>query len=46
MYPSSFFAGSHDAPQRAVVIYSLLETCEKNNIEPSKLLTDVLISIQ
>lgn len=28
------FAGSHDAAQRAAVIYSLLGTCKKNNIEP------------
>jgi transposase len=28
------FAGSHDAAQRAAVIYSLFATCKKNNIEP------------
>ena len=40
------FAGSHDAAQRAAVIYSLLATCKKNNVEPSAWLTDVLTKIQ
>jgi len=40
------FAGSHDAAQRAAMIYSLLATCKKNNVEPSAWLTDVLARIQ
>ena len=40
------FAGSHDAAQRAAMIYSLIATCKKNNVEPSKWLTDVLSRIQ
>lgn len=40
------FAGSHDAAQRAAMIYSLLATCKKNNVEPSVWLTDVLTKIQ
>jgi transposase len=40
------FAGSHDAAQRAAMIYSLLATCKKNNVEPSAWLTDVLAKIQ
>jgi transposase len=38
------FAGSHDAAQRAAMIYSLLATCKKNNVEPSAWLTDVYFS--
>ena len=40
------FAGSHEAAQRAAMIYSLLATCKKNNVEPSEWLTDVLGKIQ
>jgi transposase len=40
------FAGSHDAAQRAAMIYSLLATCKKNNVEPTAWLTDVLARIQ
>jgi transposase len=40
------FAGSHNAAQRAAMIYSLLATCKKNNVEPSAWLTDVLTKIQ
>ena len=36
------FAGSHDAARRAAIIYSLLNTCKKNNIEPRQWLQDVL----
>ena len=36
------FAGSHDAAQRAAVIYSLLGTCKKNNIEPEQWLKNTL----
>jgi transposase len=40
------FAGSHDAAQRAAMIYSLLATCKKNDVEPYAWLTDVLAKIQ
>ena len=40
------FAGSHVAAQRAAMIYSLIATCKKNNVEPSEWLTDVLSRIQ
>lgn len=40
------FAGSHEAAQRAAVVYSLLATCKKNDVEPSGWLTDVLGKIQ
>jgi transposase len=40
------FAGSHDAAQRAAMIYSLLATCKKNNVGPTAWLTDVLAKIQ
>ena len=40
------FAGSHDAAQRSAMIYSLIATCKKNEIEPSEWLTDVLTRIQ
>jgi len=36
------FAGSHDAAQRAAVIYSLLATCKKHEINPQEWLSDVL----
>ena len=36
------FAGSHDAAQRAAVIYSLVETCRKNNIEPFEWMKNTL----
>ena len=37
------FAGSHDAAQRAAMIYSLLATCRLHNINPYEWLKDVLI---
>lgn len=40
------FAGSHDAAQRAAVIYSLIATCKKNDVDPSEWLIDVLSRIQ
>lgn len=40
------FAGSHDAAQRAAMIYSFFGSCKKNNVEPSEWLTDVLSRIQ
>lgn len=36
------FAGSHDAAGRAAVIYTLLGTCKKNNIEPELWLKNTL----
>lgn len=36
------FAGSHNAAQRAAVIYSLLATCKKHDVNPYEWLTDVL----
>ena len=36
------FAGSHDAAQRAAVIYSLFATCKKNDVNPLEWLEDVL----
>lgn len=39
------FAGSHDAAQRAAVIYSLLATCKKHEINPYDWLRDVLSRI-
>ncbi len=40
------FAGSHEAAQRAAMIYSLIATCKKNDVEPSEWLADVLSRIQ
>ena len=39
------FAGSHDAAQRAAVIYSLLGTCKKHDVNPWEWLSDVLARI-
>jgi transposase len=39
------FAGSHDAAQRAAVIYSLLAACKKHDVNPQVWLTDVLVRI-
>lgn len=36
------FAGSHDAAQRAAIIYSLLASCKKCDVHPHVWLTDVL----
>ena len=36
------FAGSHDAAQRAAVIYSLSGTCKQHNVNPEAWLSDVL----
>jgi hypothetical protein len=38
----SLFAGSHDAAQRAAVIYSLLGTCKMHDVNPQIWLSDVL----
>ena len=39
------FAGSHDAAQRAAIIYSLLGTCKKHDMNPYEWLRDVLTRI-
>lgn len=39
------FAGSHAAARRAAVIYSLLATCKKHEVNPQKWLSDVLSRI-
>jgi len=39
------FAGSHDAAQRSAVIYSLLATCKKHNVNPQAWMADVLARI-
>jgi len=39
------FAGSHDAAQRAAVIYSLLATCKNHDVNPCDWLSDVLTRI-
>jgi transposase len=39
------FAGSHEAAQRAAVIYSLVETARKNNIEPFEWMKNTLTVI-
>lgn len=36
------FAGSHKGAERAAVIYSLIETCKQNNVNPYDYLKDVL----
>jgi transposase len=39
------FAGSHEAAQRAAIIYSLVATCKANNIEPYAWLKNTLTII-
>lgn len=39
------FAGSHEAAQRAAVVYSLLATCKKNEVNPQAWLSDALSRI-
>lgn len=39
------FAGSHDAAQRAAMIYSFLATCKINKVEPFSWLKDTLTKI-
>jgi len=36
------FAGSHQGAKHAAVIYSLIETCKQNDVEPYAYLTDML----
>jgi transposase len=40
------FAGSHEAAQRAAMIYSLFGSCKKNGVDPMAWLEDVLNRIQ
>jgi len=39
------FAGSHDGARRAAIIYSLVATAKKHNVEPFAYLKDVIIRI-
>ncbi|MCP4143175.1 MAG: IS66 family transposase, partial [Chloroflexi bacterium] len=39
------FAGSHDATQRAAVIYSRLASCKMNDLDPFKWLKETLSKI-
>ena len=39
------FAGSDNGGKRAAIIYSIIETCKMNNINPLKYLTDVLAKL-
>lgn len=39
------FAGSHEAAKRSGMLYSLLGTCKKHNIEPTAWLKEVLLRI-
>jgi transposase len=39
------FAGSHDAAQRAAMIYSLFGSCKKNAVDPMEWLTDIMTRI-
>lgn len=40
------FAGSHEAAQRAAMMYSFFATCKDNDVNPLEWLTDVLARIQ
>lgn len=39
------FAGSHDAAKDIALFYSFFATCEKNNLDPQKWLTYVILNI-
>lgn len=39
------FAGSHDAAQRAAMMYSLFACCKKNDVNPEEWLRDILTRI-
>ncbi|MCY4170210.1 MAG: transposase domain-containing protein [Bacteroidetes bacterium] len=39
------FAGSHEAAQRATILYSLLNTCALHGVNPREWLVDVLTRI-
>jgi len=39
------FAGSHDAAQRAAVVYSMIATCKAHDIDPTDWLHDVMARI-
>ena len=36
------FAGSHDAAQRAAVLYSLMRTCAQHGVAPYEYLSDIM----
>jgi len=40
------FAGSHDAVQRAAIIYTFLANCKKQDVSPDQWLKYVLENIQ
>ena len=42
---NSLFAGSHEAAQRAAMMYSFVATCKINNIEPSEWMTKMFTRI-
>ncbi|WP_415751041.1 transposase domain-containing protein [Chitinophaga sp. LS1] len=39
------FAGSHEHGERAAIIYSLIQTCKLQGIDPDEYLHDVLLRI-
>jgi len=39
------FAGSHEGGRRAAIVYSIIETCKMNRIQPFDYLTNVLARI-
>ena len=43
---NSLFFGNEEAGKRLMVIYSLVATCERHDINPEAYLADVLIRIQ
>lgn len=40
------FAGSHDAAQRAAIVYTFFGICKKHNVNPTEWLTETLKNIQ
>jgi transposase len=43
---NSLFFGNDDAGRRFMILYSLIATCERHDINPEAYLADVLIRIQ
>ena len=41
-WSGAYFAGNHEAAQRAAVVYSILATCKARQINPLAYLADVL----
>ncbi|EOR93806.1 Transposase [Arcticibacter svalbardensis MN12-7] len=39
------FAGSHEAAQRAAMLYSFMDTCKKNGVNPFEWLRNLLTRI-